>query len=90
VKVRPLGDRVVVRPIQEQEGIIIQAGNRKPVYGKVLAVGPGRLELGSNIKMSIEVGDRVLYAKDAGTEIPGSDCLMMREYEIFGVVEVAQ
>jgi chaperonin GroES len=95
MKIRPLYDRVVVTRIAEEEktkgGIIIpDTAKEKPVEGKVLAVGTGRvLEDGSVRKLDISVGDRVLFGKYSGTEvnINGEEHLILREDDILGVVE---
>jgi len=95
MRIRPLQDRIVVSRIAEQEktkgGIIIpDTAKEKPVEGKVLAVGNGRvLEDGSTRKLDVKVGDRVLFNKYGGTEvkIDGEDLLILREDDILGVVE---
>jgi chaperonin GroES len=95
MKIRPLYDRVVVTRIAEEEktkgGIIIpDTAKEKPVEGKVLAVGAGRvLEDGSVRKLDIGVGDRVLFGKYSGTEVTinGEEHLILREDDILGVVE---
>ena len=95
MRIRPLQDRIVVSRIADQEktkgGIIIpDTAKEKPVEGKVLAVGNGRvLEDGSVRKLDIKVGDRVLFAKYGGTEvtIDGEQLLILREDDILGVVE---
>ena len=95
MRIRPLQDRIVVSRIAEQEktkgGIIIpDTAKEKPVEGKVLAVGNGRiLEDGSIRKLDVKVGDRVLFNKYGGTEvkIDGEDLLILREDDILGVVE---
>ena len=95
MKIRPLQDRVLVQPILEKEvqkgGIIIpDSAKEKPIEGRVKAVGEGKLnENGSRTKLSIKVGDKVLYGKYAGTEIKvdGEDYLLMREDDILGIIE---
>ena len=95
MKIRPLQDRVIVKRIAEEEktkgGIIIpDSAKEKPVEGKVLAVGTGRvLEDGSIRKLDINVGDRVLFGKYSGTEVTinGEEHLILREDDILGVVE---
>jgi chaperonin GroES len=92
---RPLHDRVLVRRIDAEEktagGIIIpDTAKEKPSQGEVIAVGPGgRDEAGKLIPIDIQVGDRVLFGKWSGTEvkIDGEDLLIMKESDIFGVVE---
>ena len=93
--IRPLQDRVIVKRVQEEEktkgGIIIpDTAKEKPIEGEVLAVGNGKiLEDGKVRPLDIKVGDRVLFAKYAGTEIKveGEEILMMREEDILGVIE---
>lgn len=95
MKIRPLQDRIVVSRIADQEktkgGIIIpDSAKEKPLEGKVMAVGNGRvLEDGSVRKLDIKVGDRVLFAKYGGTEvtIDGEQLLILREDDVLGVVE---
>ena len=94
MKFRPLGARVVVRRIKEDQktagGIIIpDTAKEKPSQGEVIAVGPGgRDEAGKLIPIDIQVGDRVLFGKWSGTEvkIDGQDLLIMKESDILGVV----
>jgi chaperonin GroES len=79
IKLEPLADRLVVRPIEREEvtkgGIVLpDTAKEKPQEGKVLAVGPGRLsEDGKRIAMDVKVGDIVIYAKYGGTEIKIDD-----------------
>jgi len=95
MKFRPLGDRVVVRRVQEDQktagGIIIpDTATEKPQQGEVLAVGPGgRDEDGERIAMDVAVGDIVLFGKWSGTEvkIDGQELLIMKESDIMGVIE---
>jgi chaperonin GroES len=99
MKIRPLNDRVVVRRIEEKEtvkgGIIIpDTAKEKPQEGEILAVGQGkRLEDGKIFPLDVKVGDRVLFGKYSGSEVPvkieGEDVLIMREDEILGVIESA-
>ncbi|MCD6290380.1 MAG: co-chaperone GroES [Anaerolineae bacterium] len=96
VKLRPLGDRVVVEPIEEEErtagGIILpETAKEKPQQGKVIAVGPGaRDDSGKRIPMDVKTGDRVIYAKYAGTEVKldgDHKVLVLRESDILAIVE---
>lgn len=96
MKLRPLEDRVVVKRIEEQEevqrgGIIIpDTAKERPQEGEVVAVGPGRmLENGTRVPMEVKVGDRVIFAKYAGTEVRLDDkeYLVMRESDILAVIE---
>ncbi len=90
---KPLGDRVVVRPKEADEktdsGLYIpDSAKEKPQRGTIVSVGPGRTEDGKQIDMSVKEGDEVLYGKYAGTEftLDGEEVLIMRESDIFGVV----
>jgi chaperonin GroES len=82
-KLQPLGDRLVVKPIQREEmsrgGIFLpDTAKEKPQEGEVVAVGPGRMtDEGKRIAMEIKAGDRVIYAKYGGTEIKVDDVEMM-------------
>ncbi len=90
VKLQPLADRVVVKPIEKEEktksGIYLpDTVKEKPQEGKVIAVGPGRLsEDGKRIAMDVKVGDVVLYAKYGGTEIKIDDdeLIILRESDV--------
>jgi len=90
VKLQPLADRLVVKPIEREEvtkgGIVLpDTAKEKPQEGEVLAVGPGRLsEDGKRIAMDVKVGDRVIYAKYGGTEIKIDDeeLVILRESDI--------
>lgn len=95
MNLKPLGNRVVVEPIDEAEmtasGIVLPAtAKEKPQRGKVLAVGPGaRLENGARQPLDVKVGDEVLFAKYAGTEfrVEGRNLLILREEDILAVVQ---
>ncbi len=95
LKLRPLGDRVWVEPIEQEEmtasGIVLpETAKEKPQQGNVLAVGPGvRNDKGERQPLDVKVGDRVLFAKYAGTEIKqdGTKYLIMRESDILAKVE---
>ncbi|PIQ95530.1 MAG: co-chaperone GroES [Nitrospinae bacterium CG11_big_fil_rev_8_21_14_0_20_56_8] len=95
MKIRPLGDRILVQPILEKEvrkgGIIIpDSAKEKPIEGRVKAVGKGRMgEDGKPIKLEVKEGDKVLYSKYAGTEIKldGEDYLLMREDDVLAVID---
>ena len=98
MKFRPLGDRVVVRRVQEDQktpgGIIIpDTAQEKPQQGKVIAVGPGgRDESGKLIPIDVKVGNRILFGKWSGTEvkIDGVEYLIMKESDIMGVLVEAE
>ncbi len=94
MSIKPLADRVLIEPLQEQEErigsiIIPDTAKEKPQEGKVVAVGPGRQENGKVIPMQVKVGDRVLYGKYAGTEIKkdGKEYLIVRESDILAIIE---
>ena len=95
MKIRPLQDRVIVKRVEEEEktkgGIIIpDTAKEKPMEGKVVAVGKGKvLEDGKIHPLDVKAGDRVLFAKYAGTEvkIDGEEHLIMREEDLLGVIE---
>lgn len=95
VKLRPLADRVVVEPIEQDEqtasGLFLpETAKEKPQQGKVVAVGKGRFdEDGERIEMEVKVDDTVLFAKYAGTEIKldGNKVLILKESDILGIVE---
>ncbi|HNY91697.1 MAG: 10 kDa chaperonin [bacterium ADurb.Bin431] len=92
--IKPLADRVVVKPVEEQEMkqgsiIIPDTAKEKPMQGTIVAVGPGKIsENGAKIEMSVKVGDRILYGKYSGTEvtIDKEDYLIMRESDIFAII----
>ncbi len=94
-KLRPLGDRVVVKPTPREEmtksGIVLpDTAKEKPQEGEVIAAGPGKiLEDGKREAMDVKVGDKVLYAKYAGTEfkVDGEDLLIVSQKDILAVVE---
>ena len=94
-KLKPLGGRVIVEPIEQEDitagGIILpETAKEKPQEGKILAAGPGdRDEDGERIPMEVQVGDKVLYAKYSGTEVKldGKKLLILRESDILAVVE---
>jgi chaperonin GroES len=94
MKIRPLGDRVLVKPLEKEEKIgsiiIPDTAKEKPQEGKIEAVGPGKTnESGSVVAMNVKAGDTVLYGKYSGTEIKieGEEFLIMHEDDIFGIVE---
>ena len=94
MKIKPLGDRVVIKPVEPEErtkgGIILpDTAKEKPVVGEVVAAGPGRKsDDGKTIVLEVKVGDKVLYGKYSGTEVTvdSQELLIMRESDIFGVV----
>lgn len=91
--IKPLSDRVLVQADNAEEktasGIIIpDSAKEKPQRGTVIAVGPGKVENGTKVEMSVKAGDTVLYGKYAGTEVnvDGEEYLIMRESDIVGIV----
>lgn len=93
-KIRPLADRVVVKPLEESEqmrgGLYIpDTAKEKPQQGEILAVGPGKLnEKGERVPMEVKEGDKVLYGKYSGTEITldGDTVLILRESDVLAVM----
>ena len=95
IKLKPLGDRLIVEPTEREEvtasGIVLpETAKEKPQKGTVLAVGPGRRdEEGKRIPMDVKEGDRVLFAKYAGTEVklePDRKVLVLKESDILAIV----
>lgn len=95
MKVRPLHDRLVVKRSEEEKktkgGIIIpDTAKEKPIEGKVIAVGKGKIKKdGTKIPMEVEKGDRILFAKYAGTDvkIDGEEHLIMKEDDVIAIIE---
>jgi len=95
MKVRPLHDRLIVRRLEEEEktkgGIIIpDTAKEKPIEGKVIAAGEGRINKdGKKMPMEVKKGDRILFAKYAGTDVKmdGEEYLMMKEDDVLAVIE---
>jgi len=94
VKIQPLGDRVIVKPLEAKEirkgGIIIpETVKEKPQEGEIIAAGKGKTaEDGKLVAMELKVGDKVLYGKYSGTEIKinDEDYLIMREEDVLGII----
>ena len=94
MKLKPLSDRVIVRPEEAEEttasGIILpDTAKEKPQAGKIVAVGKGKIsDSGNLIKMDVKVNDKVLYGKYSGTEITfeGDELLIMRESDILAIL----
>jgi chaperonin GroES len=89
MKLKPLGDRLIVRAIEAEEvtasGIVLpDTAKEKPQRGKVLAVGEGRFEDGKRVPMDVAEGDEVIYSKYGGTEVKvdGEDVLILRESDV--------
>ncbi|MCK9857055.1 MULTISPECIES: co-chaperone GroES [unclassified Paenibacillus] len=90
--IRPLGERVLIEPIAKEEttasGIVLpDTAKEKPQEGKVVAVGSGTLKDGVRVALEVQVGDRVLFSKYAGTEIKydGKEYLIMKESDIHAI-----
>jgi chaperonin GroES len=96
INLRPLGDRLLIEPAEQEETfaggqlVLPETAKEKPQQGNVIAAGEGRRDDdGKRIDMDVKVGDRVLFAKYAGTEIKldGKKLLIMKESDILGIVE---
>ena len=95
MKFRPLGDRVLVKRVEEEQktkgGIIIpDTAKEKPQEGEVVAVGPGgRNDKGDIVPLDVKAGDRILFGKWSGTEVKvdGQDLLIMKGSDVLGIVE---
>ena len=92
--VKPLGDRVVIKNVEMEEttksGIVLTgAAKEKPQMAQVLAVGPGGVVDGKEVKMQVAVGQKVIYSKYAGTEVKldGQEMIIVRQSDILAVVE---
>ena len=93
VKIQPLADRVVIRPLEETSqmkgGLYIpDTAKEKPQEGEIIAVGPGRVEKGDKVPMELKVGNRVLYGKYSGTEVTLNDeqLLIIKESDVLAVI----
>jgi chaperonin GroES len=94
MNIKPLADRVVVKPLESEEKkqgsiIIPDTAKEKPMQGEVVAVGPGKVaESGQKVNMEVKKGDKVLYGKYSGTEvtIDGKDYLILRESDILAIL----
>jgi chaperonin GroES len=91
--ITPLNDRVLLKRVAGEEksagGLIIpDTAKEKPQEGKIIAVGPGKLEKGERLALTVKVGDRVLFGKYSGTEVNfgGEELVLLREEEIFAVI----
>jgi len=93
INIEPLGDRVIVKPIEREvmkSGIIIpDTAKEKPVEGEIVAAGPGRLDGGKRIPMDVKKGDKILYGKYSGTEVKINEknYLIMHQEDILGVIK---
>ena len=95
MNIKPLADRVVVKPLEQEEvkkgGIIIpDTAKEKPVQGEIMAAGPGRIEDGGKrVDLEVKIGDKILYGKYSGTEvtIDDQDYLIMRESDVLAILK---
>ena len=94
MNIKPLGDRVVIKMMESEEttksGIVLPgSAKEKPQMAEVLAVGPGGLVDGKEVKMEVKVGDKIIYSKYAGTEVKshGEEYIIVRQNDILAVVE---
>ncbi|MHC6178602.1 co-chaperone GroES [Clostridium sp. JNZ X4-2] len=94
MKIRPLGDRVVIKKIEAEEttksGIVLPGtAKEKPQEAEVIAVGPGGIVDGKEVKIGVKVGERVLFSKYAGNEvkIDGTEYTILRQDDILGIIE---
>lgn len=94
MNIKPLADRVIIKPMDPEEkkagGIIIpDTAKEKPQEGEIIAVGPGKVnDAGNKVEMEVKKGDKVLYGKYSGTEVTvdGNDYLIMRESDILAII----
>ncbi len=94
MKIKPLADRVVVRPLEAEDktkgGLYVpDTAKERPQQGEIVAVGPGRVtDDGKKVPPEVKVGDRILYGKYSGTEVnfEGTEYLIMRESDIFAIL----
>ena len=94
MSIRPLGDRVLIKRLEAEEttksGILLSgASKEKPQEAEVVAVGPGKIEDGKEIKMEVKVGDVVLFSKYSGSEIKyeGTEYIILKQEELLAVIE---
>ena len=94
MKIKPLADRVVIKTVEAEEttksGIILAgSAKEKPQVAEVVAVGPGGIVDGNDVKMTVKVGDKVLTSKYSGTEVKvdGEECTIVRQGDILAIVE---
>lgn len=94
MKIRPLGDRVVIKRLEAEEktksGIVLTgSAKEKPQEAEVVAVGPGGMVDGKEVKMEVSVGDKILFSKYAGTEVKmdGEEYIIVKQEDILAIVE---
>ncbi|HEY9165535.1 MAG TPA: co-chaperone GroES [Candidatus Kryptonia bacterium] len=94
MRIKPLADRVVVKPLPADEktkgGLFVpDTAKERPQEGEIVAIGPGRVtDEGKKIQIEVKVGDKILYGKYSGTEVnyEGTEYLIMRESDIFAII----
>ncbi len=94
MKIKPLADRVVVKPLEAEEktkgGLFVpDTAKERPQQGEIVAVGPGRVtDDGKKVPPEVKVGDKILYGKYSGTEVnyDGTEYLIMRESDVFAII----
>ena len=94
MNIKPLGDRVVIKMLESEEstksGIVLpSSAKEKPQMAEVLAVGPGGMVDGKEVRMEVKIGDKIIYSKYAGTEVKldGTEYIIVRQSDILAVVE---
>ena len=94
MNIKPLGDRVVIKMLESEEttksGIVLPgSAKEKPQMAEVLAVGPGGMVDGKEVRMEVKIGDKIIYSKYAGTEVKldGTEYIIVRQSDILAVVE---
>lgn len=94
MNIRPLGDRVIIKVMENEEttksGIVLPGtAKEKPMQGEILAVGSGEMVDGKKVPLELKVGDKVIYSKYAGTEVKvdGNEYLILRQNDVLAVVE---
>ena len=94
MNIKPLGDRVVIKMLENEEstksGIVLpSSAKEKPQMAEVLAVGPGGMVDGKEVRMEVKVGEKIIYSKYAGTEVKldGTEYIIVRQSDILAVVE---
>jgi chaperonin GroES len=94
MKIKPLGDRVVIKSVEQEEttksGIVLPGtAKEKPVMAEVIEVGPGGMVDGKEVKMQVKKGDKVLYSKYSGTEVKldKAEYIIVRQSDILAIVE---
>lgn len=94
MKLKPLGDHVIVKPMESEEktksGIVLpDTAKEKPMEGEVIAVGPGRYEEGKKIPMEVKVGDKVIFSEFGGQKfkMEGEEYLILRESDILAIIK---